>query len=662
MAKTLFSEAWHAYQLKDHDRDLSIDVLQERTKNCSILYDAMLRASSQVPVADTGSGQIGHAPSYINAKKLADARWMNELRSNVHAISKNQGDPAILQVIARSYFGLHDTGSTGVKSVSKLCHGERNLADSAMNGIRNAIHRSDLPSVEEVFQLKGSQMIHPIGLPFLAGLEELVLATNSRFPSDWRDDDIRTALAFFFVESSLPKMPVSIKLIIKERLDLAADLFMECSKAGVSLDYGIRSLFWINVDSIDHKRIVRNSSLRLLKSYPIRCNKEKIDLFDRLLWVAMNHSEESSLRKLTEVKLSKKSMNIGQRVRWMTVRTFLSPEEYEDSFLDFLEGHESRIRSLIQFLCPSLRYGQTLRYLDSVCDERKVLLIGLLVRLLGKHLQPIGGRWQVGGKVSLETEGSLMIDHLIQTLGAEASLIAKGIFESLCVDSSLKGWREKLSMYQARQNIIWRDSSYRHPAIDEVCQSLKSGLPANVADLAAITIQKLQHIAERIRTSNTDDWKQYWNEWPSGKICKPKHENSCRDALLSDLRQSIGRDIDAQPEGEYANDARADIRVSYKEFQIPIEIKKSTHRELWSGIRNQLIKKYAVDPATGGYGIYLVFWFGVDPAAQPHPAAGHPDNPERMRELLETSLSASERRKISICVIDVSPPHPAESQ
>ena len=66
----------------------------------------------------------------------------------------------------------------------------------------------------------------------------------------------------------------------------------------------------------------------------------------------------------------------------------------------------------------------------------------------------------------------------------------------------------------------------------------------------------------------------------------------------------------AEPEGEYANDKRADIRVIFGDFNVPVEVKKDRNRYLWSSLNSQLIANYASDPATGGHGIYLVFWFG----------------------------------------------------
>ena len=147
-------------------------------------------------------------------------------------------------------------------------------------------------------------------------------------------------------------------------------------------------------------------------------------------------------------------------------------------------------------------------------------------------------------------------------------------------------------------------------------QSCRSARPLRVAspltrgDLAAFLVNRLEEISLRIRTANTNDWRQYWNEDQYRRPSEPKHEDSCRDALLSDLRASLPMGVDSQPEGRYVNDKRSDIRVAYRDFNVPIEAKRNSHRDLWSAMRDQLIAKYASDPATSGYGIYLVFWFG----------------------------------------------------
>ena len=181
--------------------------------------------------------------------------------------------------------------------------------------------------------------------------------------------------------------------------------------------------------------------------------------------------------------------------------------------------------------------------------------------------------------------------------------------------------------------------------------------PANAGDLAALTVDVLRDLADRIRNGNTNDYLQYWNKGSGGQADFPKHEDECRNALLSDLQQRLGPlDIDAQPEGRYADNKRADIRVAFggaEGFQVPIEIKKNSHANLWRAIHQQLIAKYTRDPLARGFGIYLVFWFGAD-MTQPSASGPMPRTAGELEERLRSTLTFDENRKISICVIDVS--------
>ena len=122
--------------------------------------------------------------------------------------------------------------------------------------------------------------------------------------------------------------------------------------------------------------------------------------------------------------------------------------------------------------------------------------------------------------------------------------------------------------------MIRRDAGYRHPGIEQVCQTLNGGTPASAADLAALLMDRLQEVALDIRRGNTDDWRQYWNVDYRGRPVDPRPEESCRDTLLSDLRQRLPEGVSAEPEGQYANDKRADIRVSCRDFQVPVEAKE----------------------------------------------------------------------------------------
>lgn len=187
------------------------------------------------------------------------------------------------------------------------------------------------------------------------------------------------------------------------------------------------------------------------------------------------------------------------------------------------------------------------------------------------------------------------------------------------------------------------------------------GTPANAGDFAALLVNKLEELAIEIRHGNTDDWKQYWKVDDHGRATDPRHEDPCRDALLSDLRQRLVAGVDAQPEGHYADDKRADIRVAYGDWAIPIEIKKNNHPQLWSAIKKQLIAKYTRDPRSSGFGIYVVLWFGAEHTRVVPPCGHHPkpDTPKELKRCLEEELTDEQRQMIRVVVIDVSCPNPS---
>ena len=118
--------------------------------------------------------------------------------------------------------------------------------------------------------------------------------------------------------------------------------------------------------------------------------------------------------------------------------------------------------------------------------------------------------------------------------------------------------------------------------------------------------------------------------------------------------------IDAIKEGYYADDKRADIRVSYNGasgFNVPVEIKRDFYRDgtktVWTELRNQLVKQYTRDPGAQGYGIYVVFWFGVGKVPPP-PHGKKPKSATEMSEALRNMMTEEERRLIGVCIIDCS--------
>ena len=254
------------------------------------------------------------------------------------------------------------------------------------------------------------------------------------------------------------------------------------------------------------------------------------------------------------------------------------------------------------------------------------------------------------GRVVSEFAG---VTAWLAALCKKSRLAIADAFLRLSKSTDLQAWKHRILEGQSQQAEIRRTAGFRYVSMRDLRSTLHDAQPTNAADLATLTIEELGGIARRIRDGNTSDWRQYWDFERGRQPARPRHEELCRDSLLSDLQPELHPlGINAQPEGHYADDKRADIRVSYRGLNVPIEIKESRHRELWSSARNQLVRKYTREPGSQGYGIYLVLWFGAD-RVPVSPDGKRPSSANRLKKSLEAALSPSERRMISIVVIDV---------
>lgn len=232
--------------------------------------------------------------------------------------------------------------------------------------------------------------------------------------------------------------------------------------------------------------------------------------------------------------------------------------------------------------------------------------------------------------------------------------------ERLLTLPELAHWHQTLRGALHSQRIARRKASFQRLNVEDVSHTLANLQPANAADLAALTFDHLRDIARKIRDGNTDDYKQYWSYDDSSKnLAKPKPENDCRDALLSDLNERLGKlGINAEREGNYADDKRADIKVLFggsNGFNVPIEIKKDSHDDLWRAIHEQLIPKYVRDPGADGHGIYLVFWFGGK-GMKPPSDGKKLRSASELEERLRQTLTPEESHRIQVCVIDCALP------
>ncbi len=589
--------------------------------------------------------------------------WHDHVKPHETALHENKARPALLYELAKVYFGgyLNVQGKLPIERLSALLAGDVNLVEAVLSGFRKTIERNDLPTDRQIIRLGISNRTHPLSLPFMAGLEEIT-KTMPFGESGIDERRLRLALAIHYTvpmwhSARIPadRPPDWFSFSLSNRPKVVADVLarsvLSKLRNGAASPAGIHEL----AHSPDHATVARIVAVPLLKRFPVRCKAGQLSSLNNLLIAARHHCDTEPLLELINNKHVHRSMNVAQRVHWLVAGLCIAPETYVKQLDSYATGRERRIRFLAEAVTRRIDL-----FPDPQC-QKNVPALRLLIRLIGYSYRPysFSSDSDSGEMVPLEMDAALRVENFIEQLATILTEDASHALEALSSDDTLRPWHSLLMDATYRQNALRREAQFAYGDVTQVLITLDNGAPANAADLTTLTLEHLRQIARDIRDSNTSDWRQYWNVDQYNHPLEPRPEDICRDALLSDLRSRLLQlGVDVQPEPRYADDKRADIRVSYGNYNVPVEVKRSCHRSLWSSIQSQLKTRYIRDPGTGGHGIYIVFWFGDTEGCRPTPpmTGSPPVNSRELESRLSSTLLADEQSKIRICVIDVAVP------
>ncbi len=661
-AEWLICEVAECLHYSRFDDGLSREIVSKRltrfTPLANVFHRRMVELESST--SDRNMSKT-RARARLRTKQLD---WRDHVKPHEGELHGNIARPRLLYELAKVYFGGYANirGNSPRDRLNAVLAGDECLVDTVLLGFRKTIDRSDLPSDTKVIRLGSAKRTHYLALPFMAGLEEV--AKTAPFDKiDIDDRRLRLALAIHYTVPMWPTAwhpaghaPPWLAWTLSKCPEVAADVLIRSVisklRKGAASPAGIHEM----AHSPDHAHIARLASMPLLRQFPVRCASGQLSSLDHLLLAAKRHCDIDPLLELIDGKYADPRMNVAQRIHWLVAGLCIAPKPYAERLESYVAGRERRIR----FLADAVT-GQFNSSPDLEC-HRNVPALRLLIRFIGATFRPysLDSGSDEGVMITPEMNAADRVRDCIEQLVNITTEDASRALDALSSDGDLRPWRSLLMDAAYRQEAIRREAEFAYRDINQVVETLANGIPTNVADLMALTLENLDEIARTIRDSNTSDWRQYWNVDHHYRPQNPRPEDACRDALLSDLRNRLMRlGIEVQPEGRYANDKRADIRVSYGCFNVPIEIKRSCHRDLWSAIRSQLMARYTTDPETEGHGIYLVFWFGDTESCRPTlPATGSPAvSSLELEDRLISTLSADEKRKIQIRVIDVSIPN-----
>lgn len=549
-------------------------------------------------------------------------------------------DLGALVEIGNAYLNYSHRSSqkTPEARIRELLNQKEDWVHLALHGLRQCLFRTDLPTAEEIIELHARGRRYNLAMPCLAAMD-LHWTENPASILSLPKPVLETVVAFRLVHN-YDATPDWFKSMVGIHPEILANVMIPLISMQIATKqeyvYGLYPL----AHDPSYSAIAKIVTPEILNRFPLKTSKKQLESLRLLIISVINNLNRPTQLKIVADKLGGKPSDVAQRVYWFTAALQIAPDVYLEPAKQYIAQTQPRISHLI-----ALVHAQRDR------NSPKLILpvsaLEFLIGILGPRCTP---SWpNQSGWVSPAMELGRYVEGLISTLAGIHEDAAKKSLTTLLQDKNLKAWGDALRRAIFDQRLTRRKALFQPASVTQVTSTLANLEPANAADLWALTLDHLQQLAHEIRNGNTNDYRQYW----AGE--KAEIEDNCRDRLLSDLKIRLAPlGINAEPEGRYADEKRADIKVSAQGYNIPIEIKREMHRDLWSAISNQLIARYTRELASDGYGIFLVFWFGG--AGQPVAGDGgtRPKTAVELQERLQRTVAAGYEHKIAVLVVDCS--------
>lgn len=555
-----------------------------------------------------------------------------------------------LDYAALVYFGFVD-GAEIEWSISNLQnHFTAEIADSIVAGFK---HRAELGlgiSASELGRLRAEQkrnrmetaVVAAVSIQIKEGgyqkleklpLEAAFLVLLNRFYCD--DEEHRRQLkdwALRMLDRQSELASEFLSNFWQEELDARIALNQEHDAIDINL-----------VDEFSHADAKSDAaSLALAKVFEKR-HEFPPKALRSLIHAVVQQWRAEELLKVCRIIEADYSVSKENKQVWAVIAFAISPNEWSEKFqCMFQDAGKSLAELSIYNEVVSKAYPLT-------GVQNKIAYHDAMVRILGKEFSPSDDSF--GPRAFVQAS----IDSLAAIADRQSGK-ALAVLRDL---PELQVWESEIRHAISKNLRLVRDDKFNHPTLKQVKETLIGGPPINASDLRAIMVEVLRGYQEEINQGDLPSWNGYWNTDKNGQAVSPKIENVCRDQFLTIIRPRLERfSVDlALSEAQRAAGRRADILLANGSGRnLPIEVKRHYNRELWTAISEQL-QDYADDPKADGFGIYLVFWFGVSAGGLPNAPKGtkKPSSAKELEKALEKTLLKKKRDRFDVVVLDVEP-------
>lgn len=520
---------------------------------------------------------------------------------------------------------------------------KNSLTESAIKGFEASLH-SLVPTISELIQNQ-----YPIGPVLIAGIYCRLLRNESL--SDLYDDvmlacsfilDYDSYLGFIFHEDRKPKLCETIKNEILSRglkQTIINEMFIPQFQTDGALIQGIHWVYGKDVDQLSIDTIVY-----LLNTYPKMHSETKNRFIDALINNdALTRIDDliiASVEAITNI-----DEDLETNSRWLSLLSIIDVK----SFLHYLRCAQYP-QSIFWQLKETYHESRLTKNL-----KMSLTLMSWIAYRFG-YLFPNTGMPTGGFSGSRHPyDASNFITFCLTEVSNITTFEAQTELRKLknCVHSSYTVFITNLLAEQAN-NI--RDAHYQAPKLTDLFNTFQNKAPENCKDLKILVLELLEEIQSKVKASELDSYKMFYEDGKNKNPNKPHGENYCRDRLADLLKPYIEPyQFRLDTEKDMPDDKRADLVCNNSEMQLPIEVKRQWHNDLWTAMNDQLGDLYLKEYQSQGQGVYLIFYFGETLTKKPKSNNVYkPQNAMQLQEYLTVCIEEKYKQGIDVFVIDLS--------
>ncbi|HCN17824.1 MULTISPECIES: NACHT domain-containing protein [Psychrobacter] len=568
-------------------------------------------------------------------RKLDERLQFQKIRNDLypHQTALEAGEAKFCNFPARTLLYKYSNIPDKLEDIDKVKHIFRSsLTESAMKGFEASLH-SSMPTIPELMQNK-----YPIEPVLIAGIYCRLL--RNELLNDLSDDvvlacsvalDYDDRLGFRFHDNESPNVCEAIRDEIMSRglkQTVIDEFFVPQFQTDGALIQGLHWVYGKDVDELSIDTIVY-----LLNTYPKMHHETK----DRFIDTLINNDALTRVNDLTiaNVKaINNSDENIETNSRWLSLLSTID----DKSFIHYLRCAQYP---------KSIFWQLKETYHESRLTKNPKMSLTLISWISYRFSYPFPNINRPTGVSSGSRnawQASEFISFCLSEISNITTIEAQVELRKLkkCVHSSYTVFITNLLAEQAN-NI--RDASYQAPRLADLLNIFQNKAPENCKDLKSLILELLDEIQSKVKSSELDSYKMFYEDGNDKNPKNPHGENYCRDRLADLLKPYIEPyQFRLDTEKDMPDDKRADLVCNSSKIQLPIEVKGQWHDDLWTAMNDQLGDLYLKEYQSQAQGIYLIFYFGETSTKKSKRNSKYkPQNAQELQDSLTTCIKEKYR-------------------